>query len=214
MKAASDTRLQLRRLIEQRLAQSHAPLGPGEALPAGLVSGDVEVLRAFYPPAPAAAAVLMPIVDHEHGLTMLLTQRAQHLRNHAGQVSFPGGRIEPEDGDAVQAALRETQEEIGLAPEHVTVAGYLQPQLVLSGFWVTPVVGFVKPGFQLQLDRREVDAAFEVPLPYLLDAKNHRARQRRMGDVTVQVHDIPYGPHHIWGATAGMLLALYRLVNS
>lgn len=212
--AEQDTHQRLRRLIEQRLAGTRPSPGPGDALPAGLMDGDPDALRAFYPPSPAAAAVLMPIVDHEHGLTVLLTQRAQHLRHHAGQVSFPGGRIEPTDGSVLQAALRETQEEIGLGPEHITVAGYLQPQLVLSGFWVTPVVGFVRPGFDLKLDRSEVDAAFEVPLPYLLDARNHRARQRRMGEVTVQVHDIPYGPHHIWGATAGMLLALYRLLNT
>lgn len=215
MSAAGSTQnLQLRRLIEQRLAGSRPPAGPGDALPAGLLQSQADSVRAFFPPSPAAAAVLVPIVDHPQGLTVLLTQRARHLRNHGGQVSFPGGRIEPEDGGALQAALRETREEIGLDADRITVAGYLEPQLVLSGFWVTPVVGFVRPGFQLQLDQREVDAAFEVPLPFLLDEKNHRARQRRVGDVTVQVHDIPYGPHHIWGATAGMLLALYRLLNT
>lgn len=145
---------------------------------------------------------------------MLLTQRASHLKNHAGQISFPGGRIEPTDLNPVEAALRETQEEIGLSREHITFVGYLEPQLVLSGYWVTPVVAFVQPGFELQLDRREVDSAFEVPLTHILDPVNHRARERQLGAVTVQVYDIPYQGHHIWGATAGMLMAFYRLLQT
>jgi 8-oxo-dGTP pyrophosphatase MutT (NUDIX family) len=157
--------------------------------------------------------VLVPIVDHESGLTVLLTQRASHLKNHAGQISFPGGRIEPTDDGPWAAALRETQEEIGLSREHVTFAGYLEPQLVLSGYWVTPVVAFVQPGFELQLDQREVDVTFEVPLRHILDPGNHHARQRQLGDVMVQVYDIPYREHHIWGATAGMLIGLYKLVT-
>ena len=111
------------------------------------------------------------------------------------------------------AALRETEEEIGLSRQHVTFAGYLDPHLVLSGFWVTPIVGFVQPGFALTLDRSEVDATFEVPLLHILDPTNHKARERTLGTTKVRVYDIPYGEHHIWGATAGMLIALYRLLN-
>ena len=158
--------------------------------------------------------MLVPIVDREDGLTVLLTQRATHLKNHAGQISFPGGRIESADEGPLAAALRETEEEIGLSRQHVTFTGYLEPHLVLTGFWVTPVVGFVQPGFALELDRSEVDATFEVPLLHILDVANHKARERMLGETRVRVYDIPYGEHHIWGATAGMLVSLYKLLNS
>lgn len=203
----------LRRLIEERLKDTRAVADPASALPAGFAAADVEAIRAYFPAAPAAAAVLVPIVDHDSGLTVLLTQRASHLKNHAGQISFPGGRIEPADLNPLEAALRETEEEIGLPREHVTFAGYLEPQLVLSGYWVTPVVAFVQPGFELRPDRSEVAAAFEVPLLHILDVANHRSRERKLGAVSVQVYDIPYQDHHIWGATAGMLMALYRLLK-
>jgi len=158
--------------------------------------------------------VLVPIVDREDGLTVLLTQRATHLKNHAGQISFPGGRIEGADEGPLAAALRETEEEIGLSRQHVTFTGYLEPHLVLTGYWVTPVVGFVQPGFALHLDHREVDSTFEVPLLHVLDVANHKARERMLGTTKVRVYDIPYGEHHIWGATAGMLMSLYKLLNS
>lgn len=207
-------RIALRRLIEERLKDSRAVADPTNAVPAGFAAKDIETIRAYFPASPIAAAVLVPIVDHESGLTVLLTQRASHLKNHPGQISFPGGRIEPTDLNPIEAALRETQEEIGLSREHITFAGYLEPQLVLSGYWVTPVVAFVQPGFELRLDRREVDTAFEVPLLHILDAVNHRGRERQLGAVTVQVYDIPYEGHNIWGATAGMLMSLYRLLRT
>lgn len=213
-KYAVDDRSALRRLIEERLKDSRAVPDPTSAVPAGFSTQDIESIRAYFPAAPAAAAVLVPIVDHDTGLTVLLTQRASHLKNHGGQISFPGGRIEPTDLNPLEAALRETEEEIGLSREHISFVGYLEPQLVLSGYWVTPVVGFVRPGFGLRLDRREVEAAFEVPLPYILDPANHRSRERRLGEVSVQVYDIPHGGHNIWGATAGMLMSLYRSLRS
>jgi len=206
-------RLALRRLIEQRLQDSRAVPDPSNAVPAGFSAADVESIRAFFPAAPAAAAVLVPIVDHDTGLTVLFTQRSSHLKNHAGQISFPGGRVEPGDLNPLEAALRETEEEIGLSREHITFVGYLEPQLVLSGFWVTPVVAFVQPGFELRLDTREVDTAFEVPLLHILDEANHHSRERKLGDVAVTVYDIPYGTHNIWGATAGMLMSFYRLLK-
>lgn len=208
----SDNRRLLRRLIEERLKDSRAPTDPGTAIPSGFSAEVYSQVRRYFPAAPAAAAVLVPIVDHEDGLSVLLTQRAVHLRHHGGQISFPGGRIEPEDDGPLAAALREAEEEIGLAREHVSFAGYLDPQLVLSGFWVTPVVAFVRPGFALRLDRGEVDAAFEVPLTHILDAANHRWRERQLGTTSIRVYEIPYGEHRIWGATAGMLMALYRLL--
>ncbi|HEY0684905.1 MAG TPA: CoA pyrophosphatase [Steroidobacter sp.] len=207
-------RIALRRLIEERLKDSRAVPDPTNAVPAGFSAHDIESIRAYFPAAPIAAAVLIPIVDHDTGLTVLLTQRASHLKNHAGQISFPGGRIEPTDLNPVEAALRETQEEIGITREHITFAGYLEPQLVLSGYWVTPVVSFVQPGFELRLDRREVESAFEVPLAHILDPVNHRSRQRELGAVSVQVYDIPYQDRNIWGATAGMLMSLYRLLRT
>lgn len=155
----------------------------------------------------------VPLVDHEDGLTVLLTQRASHLKNHAGQISFPGGRIEDNDEGPLAAALRETEEEIGLSREYITFTGYLEPHLVLSGYWVTPVVGFVQPGFKLTLDRSEVEATFEVPLLHILDAANHQARERMLGTTKVRVYDIPYGERHIWGATAGMLMSLHKLLE-
>jgi 8-oxo-dGTP pyrophosphatase MutT (NUDIX family) len=210
---AAGNRHELRRLIEERLKDSRPPTDPHSAVPAGFSAEVVAEVRQYFPAAPAAAAVLVPLVDHDDGLTVLLTQRASHLKNHAGQISFPGGRIEDNDEGPLAAALRETEEEIGLSREHVSFAGYLEPHLVLSGFWVTPVVGFVHPGFELQLDRREVDATFEVPLLHILDAANHQARERMLGTTKVRVYDIPYGEHHIWGATAGMLMSLYKLLK-
>jgi 8-oxo-dGTP pyrophosphatase MutT (NUDIX family) len=205
-------RTALRRLIEDRLRDTRPPTDPGNALPAGFSAEVASAVRQYFPASPAAAAVLVPIVDHEQGLSVLLTQRATHLKNHAGQISFPGGRIEPTDDGPLAAALRETEEEIGLAREHVSFAGYLDPQLVLTGYWVTPVVAFVQPGFSLRLDEREVAATFEVPLAHILDESNHLSRERMLGTTAVRVYDIPYGEHHIWGATAGMLMGLYRLL--
>jgi 8-oxo-dGTP pyrophosphatase MutT (NUDIX family) len=203
----------LRRLIETRLKDSRPSIDVGLALLGGVTLESASQVRQFFPKSPIAAAVLIPIVDHPSGLTVLLTQRASHLRNHAGQISFPGGRIEA-DETALEAALREAREEIGLEPEFIDVVGYLEPQLVISGFWVTPVVSFVRPGFELQLDTNEVESTFEVPLLHILDQANHRSRERRIGDASVQVYDIPFGEHRIWGATAGMLMTLYRLLTS
>lgn len=213
MQAARHDRIALRRLIEDRLKDSRPPTDPHTALPAGFSAEIAESIRQYYPATPAAAAVLVPIVDHEEGLSVLLTQRASHLKKHAGQISFPGGRIEPTDSGPLAAALRETEEEIGLAREHVTFAGYLDPQLVLTGYWVTPVVAFVQPGFVLTLDQHEVESTFEAPLAHILDPANHHSRERLIGTTPVQVYDIPYGPHHIWGATASMLMGLYRLLS-
>ncbi len=154
------------------------------------------------------AAVLIPLVERPGGMTVLLTQRASTLKDHAGQISFPGGRIEPQDVDAWHAALRESFEEIGLSAELVEFGGYLPDHVVISGFRVTPVVGFVNPSYQLTIAAAEVHDVFEVPLEHILDAANHKSRQRKIGELTVAIHDIPYGERNIWGATAGMLMTL------
>lgn len=210
--AAMADRLRLRHLIEERLKGSRPPCDPAAALPAGFASPVGPAIRHHFPAAPVPAAVLIPLVDREEGLTVLLTRRASHLKNHAGQISFPGGRIESTDAGPLAAALRETEEEIGLSRQHVTFAGFLEAQLVLSGFWVTPVVGFVHPDFSLQIDQREVAATFEVPLTHVLDSTNHHSRERTLGELAVRVHDIHYREHRIWGATAGMLMTLYKLL--
>ncbi len=175
-----------------------------------------EQSRAFmhhFPASPVPAAVLIPLIEREAELTVLLTERATQLRNHAGQISFPGGRLEPDDDGPRAAALREAQEEVGLDPSFVTVAGYLPDHVIISGFRVTPVVAFVRPGFELLLDFEEVQSTFEVPLSYLFDPTNYRTRRRRVGtgDTEVEVLDIPFGEHNIWGATAGMIFTLYRM---
>lgn len=179
---------------------------------AGMTREHSAQYRAFFPDQPTPAAVLVPIVDHGDELTVLLTQRASHLKNHAGQISFPGGRIEPYDGSAVNAALRETREEIGLSDTYVSVVGYLPDHLIISGYRVTPVVAMVRAGFALQLDPEEVEDTFEVPLSYVFDPANHQSRLRRLGDEDIEVFDIPFGQRHIWGATAGMLMSFYRTV--
>ena len=178
----------------------------------GLSAADSQKFRTYFPADPRPAAVLVPLVQRGE-LTVLLTQRATQLRNHAGQISFPGGRIEPHDSSPREAALREAHEEIGLEARFVSVVGYLPDHVVMTGFRVTPVVAFVTPGFELLLDSEEVENTFEVPVNFIFDPRNHRLRLRRSGFTGEEVEfcDIPYGERNIWGATAGMLLTLYRM---
>ena len=158
---------------------------------------------------PTAAAVLVPIVDHASGLTVIFTQRTVHLKAHSGQVSFPGGRAEPEDPTPEFTALREAQEEIGLAIESVEVLARLPDYHTRTGFLVTPVVGLITPPVALVPDPQEVEEVFEVPLAFLLDPANHRRETRELQGRTVGYYVMRYGTHTIWGATAGMLLTLY-----
>lgn len=203
----------LRERIVTRLRDTQPSTSPDDWRIAGVPPAQMRRLRAHFPAQPVPAAVLVPIVDRPAGLTMLLTERASTLRNHAGQVSFPGGRIEPADPSPAAAALREAREEIGLDAGHVHLLGYLPDHLIVSGFRVTPVVAFVDPDPPLHIDTREVRGTFEVPLEFVFDTRNHRASVRRIGGEDVEVYDIPYGPNRIWGATAGMLITLYRLVS-
>lgn len=203
---------ELRALIEHRLIDTHPSNDPATARSA--LGPELDPLLEKIIPQPLhAAAVLVPIVHHPDTLTVLFTQRSPNLRTHAGQVSFPGGRIEADDPSPLDAALRETWEEIGLASEFITPAGYLDPHLAMSGFWITPVVAFVRPGFTLQVDHREVDDTFEVPLEFILDPANHLAHERVMSGVTVPVYEFTYAGRRIWGATANMLLSLYRQIE-
>jgi 8-oxo-dGTP pyrophosphatase MutT (NUDIX family) len=154
------------------------------------------------------AAVLVPIVDHAEP-TVLLTQRAQHLPDHAGQVSFPGGKIEKDDKDPCASALREANEEIGLNGAHVEPLGYLDLYMTTLGYRIVPVIARVRPGFTLKLNVSEVDAAFEVPLAFLMDQANVQRHSRQWQGMTRHYYAITFGERYIWGVTAGILRNLY-----
>jgi 8-oxo-dGTP pyrophosphatase MutT (NUDIX family) len=199
-------------IIRARLAGTTPRHDPQEWILPGLSAEDSRTYRRSLPDKPIPAAVLMPLIERERP-TVLLTERASGLRTHAGQVSFPGGHIEESDSSPAAAALRETREEIGLEERLVTVAGYLPDHIVITGFRITPVVGFVQPGFELLPDRKEVQGTFEVPLDYVFDPANFRWQRRRLirSGEEVAFCDIPFEGRTIWGATAGILLTLYRL---
>jgi len=160
------------------------------------------------------AAVLVPVVNHLAGPTILLTKRTDHLTKHAGQVSFPGGKVDEGDADAVAAALREAQEEVGLAPDHVEVCGFLDTYRTGTGFEIVPVVGLVRPGFELTLQESEVQAAFEVPLHFLLDRTNHQRQSAMWQGIRREYYAMPYGDYFIWGATAAMLVNLCDVMEA
>jgi 8-oxo-dGTP pyrophosphatase MutT (NUDIX family) len=159
-----------------------------------------------------AAAVLVPVVAHAMGLSVLLTRRTDHLHHHAGQICFPGGRVESTDLSAVMTALRETEEEIGLDADRVELLGELAEYRTGTGFSVTPVVGLVHPPFTLELDEFEVAEAFEVPLSFLLDPANREWHEMKIEGRTRRYHAMPFGDYFIWGATAGILVGLGQFV--
>ena len=177
--------------------------------------GDHDLNPGETPPSAALrpAAVLVPLIEHTKGWAVLLTQRTAHLSAHAGQISFPGGRIEADDDDAVAAALRETEEEVGLARQHVSVVGRLDTYVTGTGFEITPIVGIVAPPYQLTIDPYEVAEAFEVPLSYVLDTRNHNRTERESAGRTRVFFVLPYEGRNIWGATAGMLVNLAEVLN-
>lgn len=172
---------------------------------------------------PAQAAVLVPLVMREQGLQVLLTRRTAHLRDHAGQISFPGGRVEPFDADPVATALRETEEEIGLDRSRIDVIGRLPEYSTVTAFQVTPVVGLIAPGFDLKLDAFEVEEAFEVPLDFLMTPAHHRRHRFAYEGGERQFLSMPWRreggllvpqEYFIWGATAAMLRNFYRFLSA
>lgn len=163
------------------------------------------------------AAVLIPLVMHERGATVLLTRRTAHLHDHAGQISFPGGGIEADDESPIAAALRETEEEVGMRREAIEVLGSLPRYATSTGYAVTPVVGLVMPGLTLRLDRFEVEEVFEPPLAYLMNPAHHERRLLELGGVRRTFYAMPYEAsrrYFIWGATAAMLRNLYHLLRA
>jgi len=164
--------------------------------------------------APRAASVLIPLVARSEGLSLLLTRRTEHLSAHAGQISFPGGSAEASDASAIDTALREAEEEIGLARAHVDVLGTLPDYLTGTGFCVTPVVALVTPPFSLQADPGEVAEVFEVPLAFLMDGLNHQRLSVQLPAGRRSFYAMPYGEYFIWGATAGMLRNLFHFLRA
>ncbi|HEX3115936.1 MAG TPA: CoA pyrophosphatase [Bradyrhizobium sp.] len=191
-------------------------------VPSGLIdpniiprSGDhgtdrmLEIIAREQPVRPAA--VLVPVVDHPQP-TVLLTQRAAHLNEHAGQISFPGGKIDVTDASPLDTALREAEEEVGLSREFVDPIGYLDLYGTSFGFRILPTVARVRPGFKLRINRSEVDDAFEVPLAFLMDPANHQTHSREFRGMERSYYAMPFAERYIWGATAGILRVLYERI--
>lgn len=200
----------MRSLVRQRLAGTRPPrdvVAEAVARLRGTVPVDEWLARGPLRP----AAVLVPLIDHPQGLTVLLTERNADLPEHPGQIAFPGGRIEPSDRDALAAALRECEEEVGIPPSAVEVLGYLGAHLTLTGYVVTPVVGLLRPGLALSLDPREVAATFELPLEVVTGPRLETEEREAFGQrITLPVFH--HGGRRIWGATALMLADLRRLL--
>lgn len=199
--------------IRQRLARTRRPDDPlavdfthmGARMPETMIDQLKPRLR--------AAGVLIPVVDRAESPSVLLTERSKALKHHPGQVSFPGGGMESHDEDIVATALRETHEEIGIAPGHVDVAGYLAPVATITGYAVTCVIGIVPESVRWAADPLEVDEIFEVPLSFLLDEANLEVTERDFEGAHLPVASFYYEGHRIWGATAGMLVVLGELLR-
>jgi len=186
---------------------SNAAAAPG-------LRGDHSLTAGALPPSVGltGAAVLVPLVDRPAGLTVLLTQRTAHLTDHAGQISFPGGRIEPSDEHPIAAALREAEEEVGLPASHVDIVGRLDTYITGTGFEVVPVVALVRVPYPIRPDPFEVAEVFEVPLDFLVDRRNLERGSREWQGMTRYFFALHYENRYIWGATAGMLVNLAEVL--
>jgi 8-oxo-dGTP pyrophosphatase MutT (NUDIX family) len=189
-----------------------AGLTDASAVPASGDQGTDRMLQILAQELPIRpAAVLIAVVDHAEP-TVLLTQRSAHLNDHAGQISFPGGKIEATDASPCEAALRETWEEVGLTREFVDPIGYLDLYGTSFGFRILPTVARVKPGFKLRISAAEVDDAFEVPLAFLMNPANHQVHSKEFRGIERSYYAMPFGERYIWGATAGILRVLYQRI--
>ncbi len=199
--------------LRERLAGTSKPLDPLDVVvPKGTYSwpaGMLEKIASTLKP----AGVLIPVRRHDTGLSVLLTQRSADLKHHAGQVSFPGGRMEHDDADIEVTALRETREEIGIAEDDVAIIGYLETMPTVTGYAVTPIVGLVDGLVDLAIDRTEVEYTFEVPLSFFLDAANHRLVDREWQGLSFSMVEFHFEGQRIWGATAQMLLRFIYLIK-
>lgn len=202
--------------VRRRLAHAIAGARASDPATAAIMRGDHSLVPGGAPPATALtpAAVLVPLVMHPENLAVLLTQRTQHLAAHAGQISFPGGRREADDADAIAAALRETEEEVGLTRDHVEIVGRLDTYVTSTGFEITPVVGLVRFPYPTRLDSFEVAEIFEVPLAFILDPANRQRQSREVKGRQRSFYVFPYENRHIWGATAGMLVNLAEVLTA
>lgn len=201
--------------LERRLRQALAGTSEAEPRPMSLLELPLGLDKLLAPKLRdlRAAAVLVPVMRRASGLQLLLTRRADHLRAHKGQVSFPGGRRDPEDTSIAANALREAQEEIGLDPRHVEVIGYLDDYPTLTRYRVTPVVGIVSDEPPVQRCEDEVAEIFEVPLEFVLDARSYQSSMLSREGLNLPFYELHHGGHRIWGATAGMLWNLQQKVE-
>lgn len=200
--------------LRARLAGTRKPTNPLDVvMPRGAYSwphGMLDKIASTLKP----AGVLIPVRQHDAGLAVLLTQRSADLKHHAGQVSFPGGRMEESDVDIEVTALRETREEIGIHEEQVSIIGYLETMPTVTGYAVTPVVGLVDGAVQPCIDTTEVEYVFEVPLAFLMESENHRMVTREWQGLSFSMVEFHYEGQRIWGATAQILLRFINLVNN
>lgn len=203
-------------LIIEKLAGSFER--PSRRLRSGLGArerGDYDLNPGYRPTGELTpAAVLVPLITHAGGVTVLLTQRTDHLHDHAGQVSFPGGRVDAGDGDALAAALRETHEEIGIAPGKVEIVGRLDDYVTGTGYLVTPFVGLLSPPIETEADPFEVAEIFEVPLEFVLDPGNRGRKSLTWKGIERHFYAMEWGERYIWGATAGMLVNLSEILEA
>ncbi len=176
--------------------------------------GDFQLDNAVQPPEDLRpAAVLVPLVAHDDGVAVMLTVRNGNLKRHAGQIAFPGGRIDPEDPDPVYAALRETEEEVGVGHHQISVIGRLDDYATGTGFVIAPLVGLIQPPVSVAPDPAEVADVFEVPLAFFMDSRNHKRDSREWNGVRRHFYAMPYNDWYIWGATAAMLVNLYEVLS-
>jgi len=194
--------------LRESLAGTRLPMDPTDVtMPPGSDEWPADMREALTKSL-RLAGVLIPVIQREEGLTVLLTRRSAELKHHASQISFPGGRMEEHDRDIQATALRETHEEVGIPPANVDVIGYLEPMPTVTGYAVTPVIGLVEMPDTLHIDHNEVECVFEVPLEFLLDRRNATPSTREFRGRKVATVEFRFEEHRIWGATAYMLIEL------